>query len=568
MNRQEILGLAAFFSVIGVAGCGGSDGTSPLANVEQKISCGSLLDTSIPASAIGLPSTGASVLAAQDTTDTDSAGQARTYCKVTGSIWPVDPTAMPIKFQVNLPKSWNQRALQMGGGGLNGSVVTGLAAATNSPVTLVTPLSKGFVTLGSDSGHDSTVNANAAFALNQEQLLNFGQYSIKKTVDVAKYIMNRMYGQKPKYTYFIGGSQGGHEAVQAAQRYADDYEGVVAQYPVFNVVHMWAGQNAAGKAMHSAGVNVASPSWINPTKVALLFDSVMNACDSLDGVADNIVSNIAACNAAYNINTIKSTLRCPGGSDTGNTCFSDAQLTMIEKVSSPVTFDFAFAGDWTTFPKWQILDGARFNASWFGASDTATMNPTTFALSGVSSPMGISASTVRGIMTQNLSLDPFSFEPNTYKTRIQEVSSWLDDVSLDYSRFAAKGGKMIMTHGSVDDSITGTTNLENWKRLVAAKGQAEIDKFARFYYVPGLGHGGGQFAARTDWLTLIMDWAENGKAPERIVVSDGNTAAVSAATNGRTRPLCAYPTWPKYTGPTNPSQAQANDAANFTCSAS
>ncbi|BDR09184.1 tannase/feruloyl esterase family alpha/beta hydrolase [Comamonas thiooxydans] len=566
--------VAVASAMVVVAGCGdGSDDrgasqdtTGPaLANVEQKLACSSLRGAFIPAALIGLPTKGANVSDAVDTNDVDSGGQSRTYCLVTGTILPVDSAAQPIRFQVNLPKSWNQRVLQFGGGGLNGSVVTGTGSSSGELPSTPTPLARGYATLGSDSGHDAASNANASFALNQEQLLNFGQHSIKKTIDVAKYLVDKMYAQKPKYTYFNGGSQGGHEAVQAAQRYPDDYDGVIAQYPVFNVVHMWSGQNATGKAIHSAGLGVPSPSWLSPSKVATLFNAVFAACDGLDGVTDGIVSNISACNSAFNINTIKTTMRCAGGADTGNTCFSDAQITAIEKISSPVTFDFAYAGGWTTFPKWNILEGANWNASWFGASDTVTMDSTTFALNGASTPMGLSTATVRGIMTQNLALDPFTFNPSDYKARIQQVSGWLDDVSLDYSRFAAKGGKMLMNHGTVDNSITGVTNVENWNRLVAANGQAEMDRFARFYYIPGYGHGSGQFSARAGWLAALEEWVEKGTAPQRIIATDGNSAAATAATNGRTRPLCAYPSYPRYTGPANANQAQANDAANFTC---
>lgn len=566
MKARYVAATAAASAVVLAACSGGdSDQASELANIAQKQSCASFQGASIPANAIGLPTTGAVVTDAVDTADTDSAGQARSYCKLTGNIRPFDPAAQPIRFQVNLPKTWNQRALHFGGGGLNGSLVTGTDSSTGELPTTPTPLARGYVTFGSDSGHDSASNANASFALNQEQLLNFGQYSIKKTVDVAKYLVSMMYAQKPKFTYFNGGSQGGHEAVQAAQRYPDDYEGVIAQYPVFNVVHMWSGQNAAGKAIHSAGLGAPSASWLPPAKVTLLFNAVFAACDSLDGVTDGIVSNIAACNKAFNIDTIKATMRCPEGADTGNACFSDAQITAIEKISSPVTFDFPYAGGWTTFPKWNILEGVNWNASWFGSSATVTMDPTTFALSGASSPMGLSTSTVRGIMTQNLTLNPFAFNPNDYKARIQQTSGWLDDVSLDYRRFAAKGGKMLMNHGAADNSITGETNVENWKRLVAANGQAEMDKFARFYYIPGYGHGSGQFTARAGWLAALEDWVEKGSAPQRFVATDGNTTTGTAATNGRTRPLCAYPSYPRYTGTANPTQAQANDAANFTC---
>jgi hypothetical protein len=92
-----------------------------------------------------------------------------------------------------------------------------------------------------------------------------------------------------------------------------------------------------------------------------------------------------------------------------------------------------------------------------------------------------------------------------------------------------------------------------------------VAKFARFYLVPGFGHGEGVFFAKHDWLATLQTWVEQDKAPANLIASDGNDKPSSATTNGRTRPLCEYGNYPKYTGPANPNQAQANDAANFTC---
>ncbi|WP_216322376.1 tannase/feruloyl esterase family alpha/beta hydrolase [Deinococcus aestuarii] len=325
----------------------------PLAPVAQQVACSSLVGLTVPIGAVGLPTTGASVLAATDTTDTDPSGAARDYCKVTGSIWAVDPNASPINFEVNLPKSWNQRMLQYGGGGTNGTVVTGLNQFSEGPATLPTPLARGYVTLGSDSGHSSVGKPpfDTSFALNQEELMNFAQWQVKKAVDVAKFLTGEMDGQKPRYTYFAGGSQGGHEAFDAAQRYPDDYDGVIANYPAYNLQNMWQGALAQAKAIYGNQSGVPSASWSSPAKIATLVSYVQTQCDGLDGVEDGIISDVPACNAKVTIQTVKTALRCPDGADTGDTCFSDPQLTAVEKIGSPVQFSFAFAGGTTTYPR-------------------------------------------------------------------------------------------------------------------------------------------------------------------------------------------------------------------------
>jgi feruloyl esterase len=563
MKRVRNLSIAALSLLVSLA-------QAQLANIEPKVACTSLMGLSIPASAIGLPTGGATVLAAAEASDTDPAGQARNYCKVTGNIAPVDPKASVIRFQVNLPKSWNQRALQFGGGGTNGTVVTGLNPFSGAPANIPTPLARGYVTLGSDSGHDSAGKPpfDASFALNQEELMNFAQWQIKKTLDVARFLTQQMYGQKPRYTYFAGGSQGGHEGFDAAQRYPEDYDGVIAHFPAYNVINMWLGAQAQARAIYGNKLGVASAAWMSPAKVANLVAHVRSQCDGLDGIADGIISDVRGCNAKVTVESVKANLRCTNGGDTGDTCLSDAQLAAVEKIASPVNFSFAFAGGSTTYSRWPLLEGGTFaGVEHLGKTNTADLTKVPFAPDGTAFQLFPAKSGIQGFITGDLSADPLAFEPDKWVSRIQQVSGWTDAVSTDLRRFAAKGAKLLLTHGTYDDSISPHNTIAYWNKLVAANTQAEVDKFARFYLIPGQGHGGGIFRHGHDWLTTLEAWVEQGKAPGQLIAKDQNTAAPTAATNGRTRPLCLYGSYPKYTGPANPTQAQANDAANFTCTA-
>ena len=216
--------------------------------------------------------------------------------------------APDIEFEVNLPSEWNGRMLQLGGGGYDGNLVTGLTPYPSEPAGQPTPLAAGYVTLGSDSGHKSRMGFDGSFALNDEARLNFGQLSVKKTHDAAMFLVKSYYKRVPKRSYFIGGSQGGHEALVAAALYPADYDGVVANFPAYNVTLLQLSGVPIAKALYDNG----GKGWLNPAKVKLLTDAVYAACDKLDGAEDGIISDIAACNRTFTLETVRSTLRCAG----------------------------------------------------------------------------------------------------------------------------------------------------------------------------------------------------------------------------------------------------------------
>lgn len=538
-----------------------SAAAAPTPNAKAAPACAALAGMNIPASRIDLPTRGATVDAAVPTVDVDTAGAARDYCKVTGVIHPVDPNAAPIRFQVNLPARWNQRALQMGGGGTDGTVVTGLGSYVGQPASQPTALAQGFVTLGSDSGHnaDSDPPFDTHFALNQEQLLNFGQLQVKKTLDTAQAIIKTYYRKKPRYVYFAGGSQGGHEAFDAAQRYPKDYDGVIAQYPAYNIINMHLGSQAQAQAVYGHQSGVASPSWLNPAKVATLVKAVAGTCDKLDGVEDGIIGNVQACNKAFTIETVKASLRCPDGRDTGDGCLSDAQIGTVAKIASPVQFNFAFASGASSYPRWPILEGATFLNNHLGRTNTAQNPPVVpfDPVNGSAFQLLPASGTIKGIITRDFATDPLAFDADTWVPRIRQVSDWMEATSTDLDAFRRRGGKMLMTHGTIDDSITPHNTIAYYRKLVAANGQAKVDDFVRFYLIPGFGHGDGIFRARWDSLGALQAWVEHGRAPRDLVASDGNVGTPGA---GRTRPLCAYPAYPQYQG-----RGNVNAASSFKC---
>jgi feruloyl esterase len=505
--------------------------------------CAGLQGLSIPESAIGLPSSGALVQTAAVVNASDAGNVNGDFCKVIGVVRPQHTGSPDLEFEVNLPLAWNRRALQMGGGGYDGSLVTGLAPFTLQPPSMDTPLKQGYVTLGSDGGHKGRAGFDGSFALDEEALANYGKLSVKKTHDAAMAVIKKAYGRAPARFYFIGGSQGGHEALDAAARYPQDYDGVVAHYPAYNVTMLHLGSLNVGKAIYADG----GAAWINPKKTKLIGDAVYAKCDELDGVKDGVISNVAACNAAFD----PKTLRCPNGADSGDACLSDAQLKAVAAINSEYRPGFAVAG-MDAFPKWALLEGATFT----GPSNFGQVPQPSNPLSGKEALLYTAGDqTVKFIITRDPKFETMTFDPRRYQAQTVHAGTIMDVTDVSLEKFRAKGGKIIMTHGTADDFITPHNSIAYYRRQVAQFGQTRLDSFMRFYVVPGLGHGFGVFNAKFDSLGALRDWVENGKAPSALIAMDGNPNA------NRTRPLCEFPKWPKFTG----APGTENAAASFAC---
>src|SRR5689334_15205208 len=182
------------------------------------------------------------------------------FCKVLGHIEPTDPNAPPIRFQVNLPVEWNGRSLQYGGGGFNGVLITGLALPPAHPFQKPSPLAQGFVTYGTDSGHENKPGEPPqVFGLNDEAFENFAHKAYKKVRDAAVDLMVRAYGKRPDKMYFMGSSEGGREAMTMAQRYPEDFDGILARVPVIN----WVGLLHAS---NRSGLVTMGEAWIRPAQ--------------------------------------------------------------------------------------------------------------------------------------------------------------------------------------------------------------------------------------------------------------------------------------------------------------
>ena len=502
-----------------------------------KGDCAALSALKIPAAQIATPTSGAVIESAAMVADDAPRNHEGEYCKVLGLIKPVDPKAPDIEFEVNLPSTWSARALQMGGGGYDGVLVTGLAAFTSEPHDMKPPLALGYVTLGGNGGHKGS---SVDFALNDEALMNFGRLSVGKTHDAAMAVIQTYYGRSPEHFYFIGGSQGGHEALVAAALSPNSFDGVVANYPAYDVTMLHLSGVQISKALYDNG----GAGWLGPVKTKLLTDAVYAACDKLDGAEDGIISNISGCNRVFTMKTVKDTLRCPNGTDTGDTCLSDAQIATVATINSPYLPGYLVGGI-PSFPKWPILEGGLFSTNGMLGQVRQPGK----------SPNGKEAFT-RYFITRNPDFDPLTFDASQWKAQTQHSGDIVDISSDSLRPFVARGGKMIIVHGTIDDLVSPHNSVNYYNHQLDVFGQSTLDSFLRFYMVPGFGHGRGLFDNTYDGLGLIDAWVSKGEAPGRVVTRDGDKGAT------RTRPMCLYPTYPKFTGAPG---ASLDDEANFTC---
>lgn len=546
----------------GGGGGGGGDG-GPGAG-PTPLSCEQLAGRSVPASEIGLPTSGATVLTATVVAASGSGASAvPEHCLVSARIAPVDPAAPDIRFNLALPAVWNNKVLMFGGGGFNGSIPNIRGNVSNGPTDQPTPIGRGYATFASDSGHQANGfgSQDGSWGTNDEAVRNFGGDALKKTRDAALSILGARYAARPTKSYFAGGSTGGREALAAIQRWPQDWDGAIAWYPAWN-------DAAALLGGHRMNIALAQPgAYPNTPKRVLIYEAAMEACDALDGVADGLISDQNQCNAIFDPATASlrgTPLRCPGGTEGGDTCLSDAQITALKVINTPTVFNFPLASGETQYPGYNV----------WGADLGITSNPSplqpivTFLALGTSQPampmprsapyisvlvdQWIKYSITRDAAFDSLTLDPEN--PGPWAGRISELSVQLD-TSTDISAFAARGGKLLLAHGLADVLVSSRATADYYQRLQAQMGAAQVDTFARYYEVPGLGHAVSTvFNATWDSLTALEQWAERGTAPV------AQTTVDTVGVPGRSRPLCDFPKWPRYTG-----VGDVNAATSFAC---
>jgi len=435
------------------------------------------------------------------------------FCKVNGVIMP------QIQFEVRLPlgEAWNGRYFQTGCGGFCGAVpVENFADAQRM----------GFAVAAQDMGHVGSVLSDPLWGESLEMRRDYGRRSSEVVAVTAKKVVGAFYGRAPDYSYFRGCSTGGREALSIAQYLPEAFDGVIAGDPAFP-----ARQGGIANLWDTRQLLRRDGSEVLPAQaLTLLHKAVMDKCDTLDGVADGILTDPRMCD--FDVRT----LACADGERAA--CLDAEQVLAVQRL---------YDGP-------RNSDGRRLAPS--GRMFGSELSWETKARAGLAEGY------VRFLaFDQNPELDytiwDFDFDQDV--ERLETWAAVYDSVAPykapDLTAFEARGGKLIIYHGFADATVSPINMIDFYAQVRQRQGGDAVGNWARLFMVPGMFHcRGGDAPNQFDMLRPIMAWVERDQAPDRIVatqIADGQVK--------RTLPLTPYPQLPRYTG-----QGDVNDAANWT----
>jgi len=510
--------------------------------------CAALVGSTIPPSAIGIPSGAATVMAAVivEASPLGVADRAQSpaaavhpalprRCKVQGRIAPLDPHAPDIEFLVNLPLQWNGRSVQYGGGGFNGTLGTADLLLPAARYDQPPPLAQGYVTYATDSGHQNVLRRDIqAFALNDEALANFAHASYKKVRDVAVAVMKAAYGRAPVKMYFVGSSEGGREGLAMAQRYPADFDGIFSRVPVLQ----WTGLQHAGLR---DGLALLHGGWMNHAHVRLVEDAVLAACDAADGAADGIVSDPVGCRSRFDVRK----LRCAGAAAAN--CLTDAQVRAVQTLHSRLELGVELANGLHGYPG----RGPSGEATPAGASTggweawwTGTRSPDIppVPANGIAWTYGTGA--IRYFYARDPKADLHTYKASDHAARVREVSALMDATDPDLSAFRAHGGKLILLENLGDYAQSPYAGIEYHDAVAQRMGRPAVDDFFKLYTAPNVDHVGTGGPANADLFGALVAWVEQGRTPAGLVLVEQEYRQPFAVK--RSRPLCEWPQFPRY----------------------
>ncbi len=519
--------------------------TAATTHEQAQQACERLKGLTVPAESIALPTAGALVTHAQL-----AHTKGVEYCKLLGEIRPVTPDTQNIRFEANLPTRWNGKAVQFGGAIFDGWLAysKGLKQPTIGPKGVPTPLQRGYLTFGSDSGHHkrhfflpSVINLlDASFGTNPQERKNFTQDALKETRDAVINIAQTRYGQAPARIFFLGSSTGGHEALMVAQHWPNDYDGVLSGYPPWDGVELILQFIRTSQALYTKG------GFLPRSTTKLLTRSVLKRCDGMDGVVDGVVSNVSACHFD------PASLLCDTDPERG--CLKPQQLLTVQTFATEQRTAQPVWGGVQSISGYNVLSGADLTGTlgWFHHGERhpkILLNSLQYTIGG---------RVVQSFLAEDKHFNALGLNTSTGEPYADKLlgSSRDYDASPDLSRFAAHGGKLLLVHGTTDTIIPTNSSIMYYDRLRAAMGEATVQQFMRLYLIPGFGHGEGRFKAGFDALAMLDHWVATGLPDANPTVQDKNRSG-----HGRTRPLCAYPSWPRYSG-----TGDENLSSSFVCS--
>ena len=456
-----------------------------------------------------------------------ASAEAPGFCRVSGQIQP------EIRFEISLPAAWNGRLYVFGNGGFAGEPLDapGRVASTRRA------LARGFATAQMNTGHDAAAEPLATFAASPQKFLDYAYRGVHVTALAARRVLQAFYGAPPHHAYFDGCSTGGRQGLISAQRFPDDFDGIVVGAPVLDFSGTMIGYVNNQRALTAAPITAE--------KLKIVADTVYAKCDAIDGVRDGLIDDPRRC--PFKASDLPP---CPDDAD-GPSCFTSAQVHALDAIYGGVK-----------------RNGAEIVPGWPVGAEIAAPAPNGGSASGwmpwfVSGPNGRPIEALFGetffkyiaFGRPNPSYDWTTFNVDADFDKLQAVRAALDATDPDLSRFKARGGRIVSYFGWADPALNPMMGVNYYERVLRQLGPSTSD-FYRLFMVPGMFHCSGGIGTSTfDAFTPLVEWVEKGAAPQSIPAS-----RLAEGKAIRTRPLCPYPEVAKYKG-----TGSIDDAANFSC---
>ena len=464
------------------------------------------------------------------------------HCKVAGII------GTETHFELLLPENWNGKFVMGGGGGFVGSV--------QNTSLMFGSLQKGYATVGTDTGHAGHP-ASAKWAYNNlERLVSFGHQAVHRTAVTAKALITDYFGRDISRSYFTGCSRGGGHGFMEAQRYPEDFDGIVAGSPAYDWTGVAAAATQISAAMYPDPSNLQE-AVIGPEEQRLIESSYLAMCDAMDGIEDGILNDPRQCE--FDV----ATLLCEG--EKTDSCLSEEQLAAVKVVydgptdssGQPFYFGFPFGGESAAggWSRWltgglKYQDGADdFQAGVDTGPFEAPVTPSAYYSFGID--------IMRYFIYNNPEWNYVGYNYDKLAKDGARAAETLNATDPDLSAFRERGGKLLIYNGWSDNAQTSLAFADYYEQVLEHDETASDD--VRLFLMPGVEHCfGGRGPSWVNFLDEIDSWVESGDAPDQVIAYwlDENMQPTGS------RPVCAYPAVAKYDG-----NGDSREASSFSCGA-
>jgi feruloyl esterase len=479
--------------------------------------------------------------------------------------------AYRIGFEMRLPTAWNGRFFHQANGGADGAVVTAVGPQSGGG-GLTHALHMGFAVLSSDAGHNGAQNNTGPthFGFDPQARIDYGYQAVGTLTPMARALVQRAYGKAPDRMYLGGCSNGGRHAMVAAARYGAQYDGLLAGNPGFNLPRsavggMWDVQQFAsiatpGSTSAATGGLLDLSTGFTAAERSAVAARILKRCDALDGASDGMVLNVAACQQAFSLANVPD---CGSGGRTGS-CLTPLQKGAIGRVYAGAR-NSAGTALYTGFPWDPGVAGANW-ALWKYVLKMTLSAPSVAQLFTV--PPQVPANPLDYALGFSMDGDAPKVAA-TNATFTESPVSFATPPTSDLATLRDRGAKLLIYHGTADPTFSSDDTARWYDELRRANG-GDASRFARYFEVPGMNHcSGGPATDQFDMITALVEWVEQGRAPDQVVASvrgAGNAGGVNTELPAgwsatRTRPLCPYP----QTAQRRDGATDLESAASFVC---